>query len=670
MSGIPARLIGSFLVFAAVSSCSLFDSEPKNRLQISSVSPAGLTGGAEATISGTGFSATLGENSVTIDGVAATVTAATTTSLTVIVPAFPCAPSRTGVVSVTTGGKSAQTNHLIQPGTAHNLAVGGTVVLSSSAAARCNELHNAAATATYYISVYNTSTTYSTTGASFELKGTAGTAAAILPDVSQAARVTRSVSPLRRSLSPEQEMRRNHQEFLERDLEILRQNRHRWAGQPRMASLVAGGSIAHAVGDAVPLRLRDISKTSCNDFVDIAGRVAYIGTKAIIIEDTENQLAGTIDSTYAQIGTEFDAVMWTILENNFGNALINDASLDNNGRFVMVFTNKVRTLSNNRIAGFVTACDLFARTTFASSNFGEYFYATAPTTSGNINVSGSPPRWRWSMREVIIHEVKHIVSIAERLAKNPTSPAFETSWLEETTATIAEELYERARYGFAQKSNIGYGSQGSPVGPYCGLRLSCNQARGFIQAFEDLGHEWYQLPHEHSPIGRIDSDDFSFYSTGWSLVRWALDRSPTAESTVLKNMIQHPSLTGIANFDAHIGTTYVDALPRWTLAMVVDDHPGAAISNAEFTFPSWNLRSVFAGYKQDFGSQVTIAAWPLQPLSAAFGAFSTGATVRAGTAAIIQLSGAQAGKQLLELKASGSSASAPNELRMSIVRVQ
>lgn len=674
LSATSAGLTGSPATFTATSTTTLVD--------VTAVSPATLTNGVTATITGAGFSATPANNAVTIDGVPATVTAASSSSLTVTVPTLPCTPSHSGAVTVTVNGVTGSRNHPVQGATAHNLAVGASVVLGTSVAARCNELHNANAAATYFISVYNTTSTYSTTGASFELKGTAGAAAAIVPDAtrsSDAARSYRVPRPRFRPMTREQEMERNHVNFLERDLALLREHGHRWGRQPRMSNLVAAGGTAHAVGDAVSLRMRDISKSSCNDFVDIAGRVAFVGTKAMIIEDNANPIAGTIDTTYAQIGNEFDQVMWSILENNYGNALINDANLDANGKFIMVFTDKVRSLSNGGIAGFVTSCDLFHRTNAgfpnASSNFGEYFYATSPTMAGDISCTGgsgscnSPPRWRWSMRGTIIHEVKHIVSIAERLAKNPTTPTFEVSWLEETTARISEELYERARYSFSQKANLAYGSAANPVGPYCGVRLACNQARGIVRVFEELGAKWYQSPQDYSPIGRIDASDFSFYATGWSLVRWGLDQSATAEATILKNMTQHATLTGINNFNAHMGTTYENALPRWTLAMATDEYPSGTVADAAFTFPSWDLRNVFAGYKTDFPG-ATFAAWPLMPGVAVFGTFSSAATVRPGTAAIIQLSGSQSVKQLLELKAAGSTALAPAELRMAIMRVQ
>lgn len=72
-----------------------------------SVSPALLVEGSTAVLSGTDFASTPAVNVVTIDGVAATVTAATTTQLTVTVPTFDCRPQRTVNVQVSVGGKSS-----------------------------------------------------------------------------------------------------------------------------------------------------------------------------------------------------------------------------------------------------------------------------------------------------------------------------------------------------------------------------------------------------------------------------------------------------------------------------------------------------------------------------------------------------------------------------------
>ncbi len=661
LSATAAGLTGSPLTFTATSTSTLVD--------VTGVSPATLTTGATATITGTGFSTTPANNTVTIDGVAATVTAASGTSLTVTVPPLSCTPAHSGAVSVTVNGVSGSRNHPVQAATAHTLAVGNSVVLSTASAARCNELHNANTNALYYVSVYNTNSTYSTTGADFELKGTSGAAASVVgaPVASQrlpAARPTR-----RRTRAPGERDDSAHIALLERDLAFLRWNKSKWAGQNRTARLTLGGTPAHAVGDAITVRIRNLNTDAsapCQNFETISGRVAYAGPKTIVIEDLANPILN-IDTTYTQIGQEFETVMLPILDANYGNVLVNDAVLDNNQRFVMVFSTKVNGYSGGGLAGFVNPCDYFPQSTYASSNVGEYFYARVPTVSGPITTSNSPPHWRWSMRSTIIHEVKHIVSTGERFSRGGN---FEESWLEESSARLSEELYERARYGFTQRGNTGYGNSGNPVGPYCGVRLSCGQARGIIRVWEELGPSWYQAPQNYSPIGRISSSDFTFYATAWSLLRWTIDANATkSEAAILKGMTQEATLTGIANFNNQMGMSFVDALPKWTLAMVLDDYPSLTLSDASLKQPTWNFRDIFSGYKQDFPS-ASFSAWPFAPTPNLFGSFSTTGSVRAGTAAILQVSGLQAAKQLLELKANGSSAAAPAELRMAIVRVQ
>ena len=62
--------------------------------------------------------------------------------------------------------------------------------------------------------------------------------------------------------------------------------------------------------------------------------------------------------------------------------------------------------------------------------------------------------------------------------------------------------------------------------------------------------------------------------------------------------------------------------------------------------------------------------WPFAPMQRPFGTFSTFGAIRPGTAAIVEISGTQAEKQLIELKANGIGAAAPAELRLAIVRVQ
>lgn len=640
---------------------------------VAAIAPATLTPGATMTITGAGFSPTPTQNVVTIDGIPGTVTAASATELNVVLPAnFTCEPERNVAVSVTVAGDAGTKQHPLRVATPQTLAVGAGVVLASAEEARCNELANIGGR--YFITVYNTNRAYSPTGAPFELRG--GVPGSLSDPVGATANsAVAPVAPSRTGLGRsglEDAGARAHHRVLEENIQFLRRNRHLVPtgreGTGAVLNIVPGTASTVMVGDIVPIRLPKAWESGfCANHLEINTRVAYAGTRSVVLEDVNDPLAGKIDSTYASIGQEFDDTMFPILEQNFGNPLAMDAALSNTGKVHMVFS---KVLNDNfpGIAGFVVSCDFFTRQQAASSNVGQYFYAVSPTAAGDISLDGSPPRWRWTMRSTIIHEAKHITSFAERLARAAPGSVFEESWLEESTARLSEELYERVRYGFAQRSNIGYGSAANPVGPYCGVRLSCNQPRGFRRSFEDLHLNFYTNSPSRSPIGRLNADDFSFYSTGWSLVRWSLDHAAGAEATLLKSLTQTATLAGLANLEANAGRQFADMLPEWLLSMALDDRAGITVSNARVNFPSWNIPDVFAGLNTDFQNTFT-TPFPLATWQVSYGDFMITSAVVPATGVFAELSGTQSSKQLLELR-SGPGVAAPAELRMAIVRIQ
>ena len=643
-------------------------------VSVDGITPATLSPGGTMTISGAGFSATPNQNTVTIDGVTGTVTTASATELTVILPgSFACEPLRNVPVVVTVAGNIGARQHPLRVATARSLAVGESLVLATPADARCNELANSGGR--YFVTVFNASSTYTPTGAPFQLRGAAGTAS---PGPGASANSAVAPAPARRTTAGEslreQTAQRVHDRILQENIQFLRRNRHRinrpgGTTGPAM-NAVPGEPRRVVVGDIVPIRLPKAQRSGfCTNYQEISTRVAYAGTRAVILEDVANPLAGEIDSTYASIGQEFDATMFPLLEQYYGNPLAMDVALSNTGKVHMVFT-KVLNDSVPGIAGFVVGCDFFPRQQFPSSNVGQYFYAISPTIAGtNANV-GTPPRWRWTMRSTIIHEAKHITSFAERIARN--SITFEEQWLEESTARLSEELYERARYGFTQSSNILYGAA-SMSGPWCGVRLtSCatqqNQPRGFVRTFEDLHTGFYPESPSRSPIGRLNENDFSFYATGWSLVRWTLDHTTGSEAEFIRALTQSETRSGIANLEFNAGRPFADMLPEWLLAMALDDRAGITVSNPRVNFPSWSIRDVFAGLNQDFPTNYT-SPFPLATWQLSYGTFMVNSAAVPATGVFAEISGVQSDAQLLELR-SGPGVAAPAELRMAIVRIQ
>jgi hypothetical protein len=651
---------------------------------VASITPALLAPGVTATLTGTGFNPTPASNGITVDGASANVLTATPTEITFVVPNnMPCQATHDGTVVLTITGGSISRTHPVQPGTLRTLAPGQMIVVGDAAQTRCNELSTTGGL--YYINVHNTSETFTPTPAAFELRGAYATGAMSLraaaarsleaPALLAAPPRAASGSAAREPILPENE--RAHLRLLEENTRFLERNArgHYARLKARAATRTPRAALTRqsAVGDQVTLRVPNATAVpfTCTNFFNVTGRVVYQGTRAIIVEDNANPLAGTIDTTYQAIGQEFDAVMFDILSNNYGNPLAMDDVTDNNDRIVMVFTNTIN-VSMPTLGGFVVSCDLFERNTTnnTTSNFGEYFYARVPTAAGSINTANSPPRWAWLMRSTIIHESKHITSFAERISRD--ADVFEESWLEESTAALSEELYGRAIYNQTQRANIAYGDAGNPAGPYCDVRPTFPACAGkpltTSAHFQGLNREWYASPEMRSPLGRASANDFSFYNTGWTLVRWALDQSVTAETAFLTALTQSTDLRGLANLSARTGRPFAAMLPEWTFALALDDYPGFTTSLGNIKMLSWNFRNVFAGLNADFPSTFT-QAWPLAVTPSTFGAFTATGGVLPGTAQFFTLSGAQAAKQLIELKASGSNADAPAELRIAIVRV-
>lgn len=630
---------------------------------ITSVSPALLVPGVVATVTGAGFSATAADNTVTLDGVAAAVTSATPTSLTFTVPAtLPCEATHAGTVRVSVGADFGSVAHPIQSARQRTLAVGELLVISDPAETRCNELAGNAVQ--YLVSVFNTNRVMSLTGAQYALRGASATVAG-----AQAA-APAAVVDLRRAatVAPVDEGERLHARILEENLRILDRRAPEFRQRMSRQRLQGATGLALAVGDVQAVRIPNVSLPNfCNEYIEISAKVVYAGTRTIILEDVANQLAGQIDTTWTAIGQEFDGMMFNVLLDNFGDPLGTDAATDNNGRVVMVFS-RVFNDTFQGLAGFVVSCDFFPRGTTSnqSSNFGEYFYARVPVVPGTIeNGTENPARWRWSMRSTIIHEVKHITSFGERIR---ASAPFEVSWLEESSARVAEELLERANYGFAQRANIGYGSAADPRGPWCDVRACNGNSRGIARIFEDLNLNWYRTPELFSPLGRRSGSDFSFYNTGWSLLRWAADHSATPEADFFKALVRGPE-SGLDNLEARTGRQFSAMLPEWAFANVLDDHPLVVPANPRLSQPSWEIRGVMDGLSRDFSAY---SSWPFAPETRAFGSFLLTGQVFPGTAQFISVGGAQGPKQLLELRSANLAVdeAAPAELRIAIVRVQ
>lgn len=434
------------------------------------------------------------------------------------------------------------------------------------------------------------------------------------------------------------------------------------------------------VGDIISLRIPNVNNLcSATGGNNVGARVVFVGQRGVMLEDTTSPTRGQLDSLYTLVGQEFDTNMWDLLNNNFGNPLAMDAQTDNNGLFYMLFSPVINNIQGGQIAGFVASSDFFPKSSCPGSNLAEIFYARVPTVTGSGTGSGTASDWYRRTRTVMIHEVKHIVSFAERFARGffPTGAFNEADrWLEESSAMLAEEMWARTVYNYQPKSNVTYAqSVGCEVRPNgstnpkylnCGLGKPLSMFDHFI-----LLYDYESNVEGLSPLGAAANGDFTFYGSGWSFLRWVIDTYAASEAAFLTPMVRDFNNPGVQNVELRTGRSFADLVSDWSVALVMDDYPGFTPSNPKHQIVSWKIPDIFAGMNADFSNQNFFTdPTPLRTRTASFGKFSVDvSSVRGGSMAVFELAGTQTGNQMIEFNGSAGT-SFPADMRVNIIRVQ
>jgi hypothetical protein len=626
---------------------------------IAAIQPATLTPGATATISGTGF-LDVATTAVAIAGARATVVSASPTELTVMVPTtgLPCQSLQPSPITVATVGGMINKGHPLSVARTRSLAVGESFIAGASGDIGCNELP---AGGSYIVSVFNGSLTLAPS-TRFELRGRAGGAVAARVPAGEPLLIDGSES--RRSLvrSVLRIAAEQHLERLDDDMGILRR-----LGAPRRSALAPSVrasrvAIPPIVGTTGPVKFHYSSCTSAGT-TTVTARVVYVGPHSVVLEDVAGPLAGKLDADLVAMGEQFESVSFPLLL-NFGDPLARDPNTDANGRIVMLFTPQVNAISPN-LLGFVSACDLYPvlqDPAVAGSNEAEIFYARAATdeTPGATGLN-AVSQWRRQMPATMIHESKHITSYAERLSRG--SPQFEQVWLEEATAQLASEMFGRAIYGNAWRSDATYQQT-----LFCEARPTASDCDGGVIAltnhFAFLSNYLQSFESKSILSGAEDSD---IYGSAWLFMRWLVDTYGGAnESTLLRKLVQSGSLVGTSNIEAAVGRSFSQLFAEFSLMLAADNLPGIAGPHVE---PSWNLPDIFVGL-QELGPRPPA---PLALREATDGTLSvSGRNVRGGGGVLMRFGPLPAGStQLLELK---STTTAPlpvtSTVGMAVLRIE
>lgn len=637
---------------------------------VTAVAPATLQPGATATITGTGFSTVPAENTVTIAGVAAQVTSATTTSLTVTVPAAVCAPPGNVTVRVTVAGMTGDRTHawegtqpLVVPlGQQVRLGVAGTYCLNLSGVGG----------AAYLVGVQ------SVTGVATSLTPTVvrGVAAASASPVADAQRFTlpepaagvrpaqtRSQERLARHRAAELEFRRQERQFLQtrRPGSVRRQVTAAQANAAQAAGVAIDAAVPAnaAVGDTVNLKYP--RTPFCTNFTAVRGVVRNVGTRGIWVEDVTNPAGGFSAAQYAELSAQFDGAIYATNAAYFGEP----TDFDNNQRIVILLT---RQVNQDGVLGRVYSVDFFPEQCPAS-NGGEIFYGIAPdpdSIAGSIRITAAEALE--DMPTIIAHELAHVIQFGRRLT-TPGASEWQTLWELEGQATFAEEVVGHAITGRQPRQNypfeVGWGANGSV------------EAQWYRQLFFDLvlyfGANPLTNPVSTIPgapeqcgwLGRPEGDNMgpcignrNLYGVSWSFLRWISDhygpQYPGGEQGLHRAMIQATD-TGFVTMARLTGQPHDVLLARWAAALYVDDRVQA---EPLLTLPSWSLFNIF---------NRLIEPARLRPYERTLSNFSDQVQVRAGSTAYYRVSATGQGTIAVEGPGGGA---LPAHMRVWVVRLQ
>ncbi len=659
------------------------------------VGPDTARAGTKLVIEGTGFGTAASDNRITIAGVSGQVLSATPTRLEVELPAaglLPCVATGSQPLRITSRGQTGELTVTLSVARRISLARGESLNLLSANESWCHEyVAPDGDNARYAIAVINTSVVASQRS-SFQVRASSANAVApnnpVAGDMSTHSSVASGMSthnPLAVSASTNAALPQTQfatsQSLKESLTESLHEHTQHSAHLARETARAAQyGSATTAWRNEIQTRARNTRNngrtayaataltegatvqrnamfSACESAQSITARAVYVGQHIVVLEDATSPRAGSMDAQLRDIGREFDTVMYPLLIEQIGNPLALNDIMQGDARITMLVSPYVNN-SAPGTSGYVTTCNLYPRSNVPNSNEDELFYVRTPHATETIAA------WQRTMRSTVLHEAKHLASFAQRMA---TGTQFDEPWMEEATARIAEELYARTfdmgqgNARSAWKSNTGWSTS-----VMCEV-YECDGRPLMMWRHISVLHDYFAGADTLSPLGSASSSDHTYYASGWSLVRWAIDHYAINESSFLRDLVRGGDARGVALLESRTGRPAAELLAEWALANLVDDYPEFTPARATLSMPSWNLPELMAGLAGTFGARYS--ARPINVREITGEAQVSVAEVRGFGAAYLETEVRANAPQLLELRGQDGGRMAGN-LRLAVVRVR
>ena len=575
-----------------------------------SVAPAVPVVGQPLTLYGMGFDPDSAGNSVTIGGLAATVTAGTQTNLTVTVPAFGCSPQQDRTITVTRDGTTLSTTTTVQPANALALAVGGTAVLDDPADYCLQFLSNTGGTDEYLVGL---TATASVNGAlSFVMTGDDG----VTPPPAPAAIATPlAAASGAKSVAPVLALRTWESDFFRGPRALAKPART--AGNTAIGTALAP-PMAPSVGDTMTYRVPNITTDPCNDYTSTLATVLAVGPNVVVATDAalSPTLQAAVATALDSLITQFGGAIYGTATTFFGLPTDNDG----NGGVTLLFSSAVQPLG---VATFTTAVDFTARSTCSASNEGEVIYVATPAAPSLADLqallASAPPK--------LAHDLTNVIQFARRISTGgvPLAP-----WLAEAQAELGSEVAGLAVRGDAPQMDYGWSVVDAdsvtrewyaPQFDRLSLLFGWDGASGTLAG----------APEECSlyGFGGLSVPCLPQYAGGaeWSFLRYVSDQLAQSfaggEAAFQRALIGTDStLDGTSVLASLTGSDLSDLIVHWAMTLFTDGRITSGDA-PQLQIKSWNLDDIFGSLPAD---------QQLAPPDYAFQSFSrAGSVVGGGT---------------------------------------
>gem|GEM_PF-637833 len=570
---------------------------------ISGTDPAVLLEGATATVFGSGFSATAALNQVSVGGLAARVTAASETALSITVPTADCLPARRTELRVTVGERSDARTVGVAPLSSRDLELPETHYRYTYAGTGCLHLPADASGGEYLIGVVSTSEAPSSL--------TPVTMTSIVGDPAVAADrpLVASSEPLRQavgnvgsfsSTSPMAAPAPNEPQTLlgrqipedgrdwERHAEMMERNQDLVRRLGPMPASMARARQSLTLSASDTLTLFAGFDATCTSHGQVRAVVRRVGNHAVWLDDLDNPSGTFTDSELDYLDAFYGANVSAVHEEYFGGL----SDVDGNRRIVILLTKEV---NRKNLKGWVRFADLYSSDLCATSNQAEIFFGLVPDPSGIYGQVLTKQQTLDYYPSLLTHEIAHLVQANAFVFGGAGR---KTTWELEGGATLSEQLVAYRLLGHGSGRNLGYAAYQAGLDWYKGIP---GLARFFGWDSDDPtnSRRVSNAPEECSWMGRSEEGNDgpcsntsrAAYDVPSMVFRYAMDRFggwyPGGERALMRRLTQSPK-QGLASLADVSGWPAEQILADFYIALWLDLNGWDAYGMA-----TWDLDNIW-----------------------------------------------------------------------------